>query len=51
MIKFQKQKTIEKLEENLLVREMEDLKKKLEKENFEIKVKTVIVTLYLFTGI
>lgn len=40
MIKFQKQKTIEKLEENLFVREMEDLKKKLEKENFEIKVKT-----------
>lgn len=40
MIKFQKQKTIEKLEENLLVREMEDLKNKLEKETFEIKVKT-----------
>ena len=40
MVKFNNQKNIEQLEENLLVREMEDVKKKLEKENFEIKVKT-----------
>lgn len=40
MIKYNKQKSIEKLEENLLVREMEDFKKVLEKEKFEIKAKT-----------
>lgn len=40
MVKFNNQKNIEQLEENLLVREMEDVKKKLEKESFEIKVKT-----------
>ena len=40
MSKYNKQKSIEKLEENLLVREMNDLKEKLEKEHFEIKVKT-----------
>ena len=40
MIKHNKKKQEEKLEENLLVREMNDLKKVLEKENFQIKVKT-----------
>ena len=40
MVKYNKQKSIEKLEENLLVREMNDLKKVLEKEQFKIKAKT-----------
>lgn len=40
MVKHNKKKQEEKLEENLLIREMQDLKQIIEKEKFEIKVKT-----------
>lgn len=40
LIKYNKKKEEEKLEENLLVREMTDLKKVLENETFKIKAKT-----------